>query len=431
MTEQIKTQPKKILKYIPWAGLLVLTAGLMIIFKLTDQGYNSLQTQGENILSKYTESLSPLFSKTRLTDEDVFNFALYNKLPLDKENKKILNIESDSYGNENINVISTESDFDTKNYNLFKDKLRLTNEEQLIIDSLIKSYKNDLYAAILQSEKDVVAIDPKIGLLRKSLSAEIYEFALNKVNTEKGKTTQKILAENYNDRFADDLNTEKIKLPKEFIVLAPDTVFSTKVASAASTNAAEAQMLEKFNADVYVSTEVQPPVLLTEFPDIYETIPIPDFDFHYATDSISKKLIIPSELFSRAFYDAYDSLEFKLDNLSDELNRMDIEFGTSENTFNFSISTETESELSELKLDLDFNNLGKFIGNTIEMALQSASDQDWEKFGYKMDSLSQVIADFENDSAAIIKLKMLSEELKKRKKNNATKSKDSGLKNNN
>jgi hypothetical protein len=90
--------------YLPWVGLIVLTIILMVIFKFTEQGYSDIQEKGENILAQYTRNLSPLYSKTDLTDEDVFNFALYNKLPIDKRNKKILSLESNSYGNEELEI---------------------------------------------------------------------------------------------------------------------------------------------------------------------------------------------------------------------------------------------------------------------------------------------------------------------------------------
>ena len=65
-----------------------------------------------------------------------------------------------------------------------------------------------------------------------------------------------------------------------------------------------------------------------------------------------------------------------------------------------------------LEIDFNFDNLGEFISNTISAAA-SRSPEEWEKFGAKMDSLGQVLSTMENDSSAIIKLKKLSEQLKK------------------
>jgi hypothetical protein len=399
--------------YLPWVGLIVLTIILMVIFKFTEQGYSDIQEKGENILAQYTRNLSPLYSKTDLTDEDVFNFALYNKLPIDKRNKKILSLESNSYGNEELEILKTESDFDTENYIEFKTQLALDANQEEEIDSLVNSYKNDIYATILQNEEEVIAIDPKISLLHKALSAEIYDFALNRIRESKSedKTSQfasAIPSRNMQKKF----NREKVDMPQEFIVLTPDTVFSSKFTSDPAAKSEDSRIVSQFNPATDVFNSSKEAVIIDDFNDYYTVTPIPEFNFHFSYDSTNKKLVIPSELFTNTYDLVYDSLQLNLENLSSELESMNFNFGTSENGFNFSFNNKEES----VNLDFDISNLGDFINQTIQMSLSASMDNDWEKFGHKMDSLAQVISDLENDSAAIIKLKMLSKELEKRKK---------------
>ena len=422
---------KKITSYLPWIGLIVLTLGLMILFKLTDQGYDTLKSKGENILAKYTKGLSPLYSKTDLSDEDVFNFALYNKLPIDKENKKVLSLESDSYKNEKLQVLTTESNFDTDNYNSFKEKLRLNEKESDRIDSLLRSYKNDLYATILQSEEDVVAIDPKIAMLHKALSSEIYDFAINRMNSSNDAGSDKQIVSNYAKEFKENHNSEKVGIPKEFIVLTPDTAFSSRRLAEVDFGGDEKLMAEKFKPAKINSDFPNAPVVINDFDEYYEINPIPDEDFHYWTDSSLKKLVIPSAFYNASYNMDFDSLHFNFENLAAELDKINFTFGNTKNGFKFSIKTQDKEKIDEVNIDFDVSNLGSFINNTIQLALESSNENDWEKFGQKMDSLSEVISDIENDSAAIIKLKMLSKELKKKQKESELKSKDPSSNDNN
>jgi hypothetical protein len=423
---------KRISSYLPWISLIILTIALMVIFKLTDQGYDKLQTHGGNLLAEYTKGLRPLYSKTEITNEDVFNFALYDKIPLDKQKKKILNLKSDSYGIEKIQVVNTDSDFNTNNYNSFKQKLELNSDEEATIDSVLETYKNNIYATVLQSDdNNVVAVAPKLSLLHKALSADIYSFAIDKVNKSDGNKTIFTSKPTIIKKFSDDVNKKQAEAPEEYFILTPDTAFSSKAFASKDADEKKIRFAEKINPNVKVLPEVGSPVVINDFDSFYELNPIPESEFYYSSDSSLKKLIIPSSLFSSSFDLAYDSLQNKLDLLTNEFNKINMKFDSNENGFNFSLRKRNEDFVDEVNLEFDFGNLSSFITNTLEIALASESEKDWEKFAQKMDSLSQAVSDFENDSAAIIKLKMLSKELKKRKQDEVTNQKKSSQKNNN
>ena len=104
----------------------MITLVLMVYFKLSQTGFDTFQSTSKNLIADYAKNLSPLFTKSEITNEDVFNFALYKELPVDKENKKLLKIESDNYGNDKFEVIENSELNQTKNYEVFKEKLELT-----------------------------------------------------------------------------------------------------------------------------------------------------------------------------------------------------------------------------------------------------------------------------------------------------------------
>mgnify|MGYP000896189243 FL=1 len=70
-------------------GLILLTIGLMIIFK---NNSSNLKDLPDDLISFYAKNLKPLFYQTSITEEDIFNFALYQNIPIDKQNNKLLQI---------------------------------------------------------------------------------------------------------------------------------------------------------------------------------------------------------------------------------------------------------------------------------------------------------------------------------------------------
>ena len=82
-------------RLFPAAGIALLTIILLFYFKYNKSG-NLLEEGVGNIEDFYTQNLKPLFFNSEITNEEIFNFALYGNLPVDRNNNKIIQIKEPS-----------------------------------------------------------------------------------------------------------------------------------------------------------------------------------------------------------------------------------------------------------------------------------------------------------------------------------------------
>lgn len=405
---------KKFKNIAPWAALIILTLVLMVFFKLSEQGYSNLKVKGENLIAKYGENLSPFFVNSELTNEDVFNFALYNNLPIDKSKNKVLSIESDSYGNENYVISEIDSLPKTNNYDLYKLKLGLSGSEKNKIDSILDHYIEDLYASILVSDNQTIALDPKISLIQKAIGTDIYKFALQK-KTESNSAGEKNYAVRNKDKLANAIKDKENKPAENYIFFAPDTVFRYDFAVNKKKMTEEIKSLEKESGQNRKKLDWMRDVISKkDLPD-FALNKLPEDEYNYQFDSNWQKLTLPaSYYFDNKLLD-YDSLKWSLDNLADDISSFQFGLKGYEKGLKIFVESNDGNKLENVEIDFNFENLGDFISNTISAAT-SASPEDWEKFGAEMDSLSKSFSDLENDSTAFIRLKKATEELKKAQK---------------
>jgi hypothetical protein len=80
-------------KWVPAITLSVFTIGLMILLKFNPDFINNFfEKQKSNLAGFYKENLQPLLYAANLTNEDIFNFAMYQQLPLDSNKQQILKL---------------------------------------------------------------------------------------------------------------------------------------------------------------------------------------------------------------------------------------------------------------------------------------------------------------------------------------------------
>ncbi len=77
---------------------------------------------------------------TEITNEDVFNFALYQTLPIDKIENKVLRI-SEIDGETNYEVIPNSYKESTENYQNFINYMGFSGEQKNKLDSILESYQ--------------------------------------------------------------------------------------------------------------------------------------------------------------------------------------------------------------------------------------------------------------------------------------------------
>ncbi|MDP2037386.1 MAG: hypothetical protein Q8S39_10430 [Ignavibacteria bacterium] len=214
---------ENIKKYFPLILLLILTFALMLFFKSNKKGISSMIEEGKkNLLSLYTGGLRPLISETEISKEDLFNFALYQSLPVDQAKNKVL-VLSNNDGQQVYEIKPANFNQNTKNYEAFKSYLELNGKQREIADSVLNSYRKDIYSCVLVNDKNAYAVNPKIGEIQQAMLADLVYIA-QKANSDKA---QEIFPEMANVGRAQLLSL--IKSGKEitstqYLLMTPDTV---------------------------------------------------------------------------------------------------------------------------------------------------------------------------------------------------------------
>jgi hypothetical protein len=213
-------------KWLPIAGLVLLTVALVLFFKRKNID-DIVHEQGKTIAAFYTQNLKPLFTSSSVSKEDVYNFAFNNSLPLDKSGKHYFRLsdvaEKDNYfefrnakldENENTDLAS------------FEDNLLLTKKQRSKVDSILESYSGDLEKQILVNDKNTIAINYDLWNLNKAIKADVFRYlGLEKIDKLDNVTS---LYSTLKDNPAvDKMITEaRTNVNDRFIFITPDTIFS-------------------------------------------------------------------------------------------------------------------------------------------------------------------------------------------------------------
>ncbi len=168
-------------KWIPAISLTILTFGLMALLKFNPNFINRMiEEQKTNLAGFYKENLRPLLYAANLSNEDIFNFAMYQQLPLDSSNNQILKLGSDPQGTDYFEIKKLENLSEKPkedNLKKFVAALNLNEKESGQIDSIINSYSDQIATLVLVNDKNSVAINPNLWKTRKAIFADILSFA--------------------------------------------------------------------------------------------------------------------------------------------------------------------------------------------------------------------------------------------------------------
>lgn len=217
---------ENIKKYTPLILLFLLTILLMLFFKSNKKGISGMIEEGKkNLLSLYTGGLRPLISETEISQEDLFNFALYQSLPLDQEKNKVL-LLSDMNGQMVWEIKPANFNKNTKNYEAFKNYFGLNSVEKRIADSVLNSYRKEIYSCVLVNEKNAYAVNPKISTVRKAMLADLVYLA-QKVNKEKATEIFPSMNEFSSVELASLIKTGREIPSTQYLLMTPDTIAKT------------------------------------------------------------------------------------------------------------------------------------------------------------------------------------------------------------
>ena len=222
-----KNESSKIKRWMPAAALVVVTLVIMTVFKynpgLIDQIW---EDQKVALAGFYKENLQPVLLAANLTNEDVFNFAFNNELPLDNTRKQYLLLGYDDSGKEFFEIRTSDQKVKRESYNEYITAMNLDSDQKQTIDSIIGSYSKALEGQVLVNDKNTIAINSNLWNLRKAIFADLL-VASEKLNKTKFdriipagiSNAEKIVVVNTAEKLKSDYGDQ-------YIFVTPDSIFS-------------------------------------------------------------------------------------------------------------------------------------------------------------------------------------------------------------
>ena len=221
---------KKILKWSPAVGLAFATIIIMVVLKSNPEILNNIvEEQKSNIAGFYKENLQPLLFAADLNNEDIFNFAMYKQLPLDKDNRQILHIDYDKTGKEFFEIKSVGPKQNENNLEKFIVALNLDEKGKKQIDSIMNQYAEELEAQILINNNNTVAINSNLWNYQRAIQSDLLAFAEKSNWQEFQKLVPKTVS--YTNSRDVVLAVHEIRTTRNnnYIFLTSDSIFSESI----------------------------------------------------------------------------------------------------------------------------------------------------------------------------------------------------------
>ncbi len=381
-------------RYAPVSSFVLLTIVLMIFFRLNKKDINRLIEEGKNnLISFYAQNLKPLLVKTEISNEDIFNFALYQSIPIDKEKNKVLIISNQQNGSQVYEIKPVELNTSTDNYKRFVDFLELNTNQRYKADSILNSYKKELYLSVFTNDKNTVAVNPKIGDLQKAVLADLVNFVQN-VNSEKANELFADQFSQFDEHQLADFASSAKELPQnEYIFFTPDTVFKSLA------KIDQEELLRELN-----DAELDRAKVLKAFDEVKLQIDINkeikkgleaaqgvvsmalDTNFYYA--------VVPPVPNVNIAY-SHDSVRIKLDRVTEKLKQFSVQFDKNLNKSGKHSPPNIPAPKTPekpIQFNFSYNDPTKIVEQALKMVAKQ-NYKDWEEFGVKMDSIGRAISD--------------------------------------
>ncbi len=224
--ENPKTGFKKFFKYSPVFSLIIFTLGVMALLKFNPGFINNIwESQKSNIAGFYKENLQPLLYASNVSNEDLFNFAFNQELPLDKKQNQYLVLSYDDSGKEIVQIKTLNDVNPEQSYNQFIKALDLDPEEKLRVDSVIRSYAEAIEPQILVNENNTVAINPLIWSYRNAMVTDLLVLAKDLKKDKALKIIPSDLNRLEKVHVVNAVNKLKNSSDHQYIFLTPDSIF--------------------------------------------------------------------------------------------------------------------------------------------------------------------------------------------------------------
>jgi hypothetical protein len=217
---------RSIKKWAPAITLAIITLTIMAVLKFNPEFVKEIwEEQKTNIASLYKENLQPLLFTADLTNEDIFNFAFNNELPLDNTREQYLQLGYDPTGKEYFEIKPAGVVERKQSYNKFMEALKLDDKQRMLVDSVIGNYTEALGSQVLVNEKNTVAINPKLWNYRKALFADLLILTEDMNKDEFYKIMPAGITQDEKIRVVNAVNQLESVPNNQYIFLTPDSIF--------------------------------------------------------------------------------------------------------------------------------------------------------------------------------------------------------------
>lgn len=217
----------KLLKWSPAVSLALLTVAIMVFLNFNPDIIKDLvEEQKSNIAGFYKENLQPLLFTSDINNEDIFNFAMYKQLPLDKQSNQYLQLGYDKQGKEYVEIKNIETPQNENNFESFIKALDLNQIQRKQIDSIIERYAEELGNQILVNENKTVAINSNLWNYQRAIQSDLFAFAENSNRNEFRKFVPSSVSLVRNPKVVEAVNSIRTTKNKNYIFLTPDSIFS-------------------------------------------------------------------------------------------------------------------------------------------------------------------------------------------------------------
>ncbi|MCG6913495.1 zf-HC2 domain-containing protein [bacterium BMS3Abin03] len=218
---------KKILRWSPAISLAVLTISIMMVLNFNpDLIKNLVEEQKSNIAGFYKDNLQPLLFTSDINNEDIFNFAMYKQLPLDKQNSQYLQLGYDPQGKEYVEIRNVEAPKNENNFEKFVMALDLNEIQKKQIDSIIEKYADELGNQVLVNENNTVAINSNLWNYQRAIQSDLFAFAENSNSSEFRKFVPSTVSFVSDPKVVEAVKKCRTTKNKNYIILTPDSIFS-------------------------------------------------------------------------------------------------------------------------------------------------------------------------------------------------------------
>ncbi len=169
-----KSLIEKIKSNLLLIGLVFITIGFMIFFKINENMQQSYNKGKIYINDFFNKKLKPLYQPNEISNEQVFNLVFLDEMPLSEN--KLLKFKSD-FGKPSIEIEPTGSKLSANYFDVFKNNFIKKKQQKLKIDSLLEVSKPIIAKSIYTKNDSVFAINPELIKIASDLKTKILFYA--------------------------------------------------------------------------------------------------------------------------------------------------------------------------------------------------------------------------------------------------------------